>query len=296
MRRLSRPLLSSSPVQCVRCLRRQRLALLQQQGQQLPVQQRRLSAFLAGNNQQHRERSVPSASDFAAKRSLSQASAAIDIFSGPSLIWQQSASPTTPSIPGISHDVLDKLFERSPLYHPGEHPLLTPTMHAGDSHGIQKYLLKQSPVPQKTVELLTVLNFLIGQEDLGRAAMIVSSLRRQVDPNTPLSTVVYNKYLEGIISSTVQNAAGFDKADRWFSDMVRDGVNPDRTTFALMLKAAFSLSSMADGNRAARKYFQLWKEAGGEVADLLCDFQFPQEEILRSLTVSIRPCHFLTNS
>jgi len=269
-------------MQCVRCLRRQRLAVLQHQQ---PFHQRRQSAFLAGSNQQHRERSAPSASDVVAKRSLSQAAAAIDVSSGPSLIWQQSASPTTPSIPGISHDVLDKLFERSALYHPGEHPLLTPTMNVGDSHGIQKYLLKRSPVPQKTVELLTVLNFLISQDDLARAAMIVSSLRRQIDPNTPLSTVVYNKYLEGIISSTIHNAAGFDKADRWFSDMVRDGVKPDRTTFALMLKAAFLLSSMPDGNRAARKYFQLWKEAGGEVADLLCDFQFPQEEILRSLTV-----------
>jgi len=272
-------------MQCVRCLRRQRLALLQQQEHQHPFHQRRQSAFLAGSNKQHRERSAVSASDVAAKRGLSQAAAAIDVSSGPSLIWQQSTSPNTPSIPGISHDVLDKLFERSPLYHPGEHPLLTPTMNIGDSHGIQKYLLKRSPVPQKTVELLTVLNFLISRDDLARAAMIVSSLRRQVDPNTPLSTVVYNKYLEGIISSTIHHAAGFDKADQWFSDMVRDGVKPDRTTFALMLKAAFSLSSIPDGNRAARKYFQLWNEAGGELADLLCDFQFPQEEILRSLTV-----------
>jgi hypothetical protein len=284
MRRISSAPLRSSPMQCVRCLRRQRLAVRQR-----PLQ-RRESAFLACSTPP-RERSPPppAPSDVTAKRNLSQAALAIDYYSGPGLNelmhWQQPASPTAPDIPGITHDVLDKVFERSPLWHPHEQPLLAPVMNTGDPHGIQKYLLKGSPIPKNTVELLTVLDVLIAREDLARAAMIVSSLKRQLDPGTPLSTLVYNKYLEGIISSSIKNSAGFDRADRWFKEMEGDGVSSDRTTFALLSKAAFSLSSIPDGNRAAKKYFQLWKGKGGEIGDLLCDLMFPQEEVLRSLTV-----------
>ena len=65
-----------------------------------------------------------------------------------------------------------------------------------------------------------------------------------------------------------------------------EALKADRTTFALLSKAAFSLASVADGNRVARKFFGLWRSQGGEVGDLLCDLMFPQEEILRSLKVS----------
>jgi hypothetical protein len=198
--------------------------------------------------------------------------------------WQQPAVPTPPPIPGIAHDVLDELFPRSSLWRPLDQPLLAPTMNSADPHGIHKYLV-DSPVPKSTVELLTMLNLLIGKEDLARAAMIVSTLKRQVDAKTPLATVVHNKYLEGIISCAIHNSAGIDQAERWFDEMESDRVKHDRTTFALMLRAAFSLSSMSSGNRAAKRYFQLWKKRGGDIGDLLCDFQYPQEEILRSLTV-----------
>src|SRR5579859_7234674 len=189
------------------------------------------------------------------------------------------------SFSGITHDVLDKMFERSPLWQSrDERRLITPTITT-DAEGIQKYLLQGSPVPKNTVELLTVLDALIAQDDLGRAAMVVASLKRQLDPSTPLSTLVYNKYLEGVISSSIQNSAGLGKAMDWFHDMTNDGVKADRTTFALLSKAAFSLGSAQDGNRAARKVFGLWRNQGGELGDLLCDLMFPQEEILRSLKV-----------
>ena len=194
-----------------------------------------------------------------------------------------------PSFPGITHDVLDKMFERSPLWQSmGERPLITPTINSADPDGVQKYLLQDSPVPKNTVELLTILDALIAKDDLSRAATVVGSLKRQLDPSTPLSTLVYNKYLEGVVSSSIQKNAGIGKAMEWFQEFGNNGVNADRTTFALLSKASFSLASVQDGNRAARKVFGLWRSQGGEVGDLLCDLMFPQEEISRSLKVSFK--------
>lgn len=194
----------------------------------------------------------------------------------------------TPTFPGISHDVLDKMFERSPLWQRhDEGQLISPTINVADPGGIHKYLLRGSPIPKNTVDLLTVLDALIAHDDLARAATVIASLRRQLDPCTPLSTLVYNKYLEGLISSSIQNNGGVGKAMEWYQEMDTDGVKPDRTTFALLSKAAFSLASFTDGNRAARKIFGIWKQNGGQVGDLLCDLMFPQEEILRSLKVRL---------
>jgi len=193
----------------------------------------------------------------------------------------------SPSFPGITHEVLDKLFERSPLWQPiEERAIISPTINSDDPDGVQKYLLQGSPIPKNTVELLTVLDALIAKDDLGRAVMVVASLKKQLDPGTPLSTLVYNKYLEGVISSSIQKSAGIGKAMEWFQEMGKAGVKPDRTTFALLSKSAFSLGSVQDANRAARKVFGLWREQGGEMGDLLCDLMFPQEEIVRSLKVS----------
>ena len=276
MRRLSlsSPLHSQQGVHCSRCIRKRQLTPF-----------RRLSAFLASN------RSQPPPTDVYTKRNLSQLAGSVDLYSGSQ--WNtlmHSQPPTgsiTPAFPGITHDVLDKMFERSPLWQTREEQqrLITPTINSDDPDGIQKYLLQGSPIPKNTVELLTVLDALIAQDDLSRAATVVASLRRHLDPSTPLSTLVYNKYLEGVISSTMQNSAGVGKAIEWYQEMEQNGVKADRTTFALLLKAAFSLASVGDGNRAARKFFGLWRSQGGEVGDLLCDLMFPQEEILRSLKV-----------
>src|SRR5579859_2830699 len=191
------------------------------------------------------------------------------------------------SFSGITHDVLDKMFERSPLWQSrDERRLITPTITT-DAEGIQKYLLQGSPVPKNTVELLTVLDALIARDDLSRAAMIVASLKRQLEPSTPLSTLVYNKYLEGVVMSSIEKSGGVGNAMEWYQEMTNNGVKPDRTTFALLAKAAYSLASVQDGNRAARRVFGLWRNEGGEIGDLLCDLMFPQEEILRSLKVPI---------
>ena len=277
MRRLppSPSLPSPQGVHCSRCIRKHQVTPF-----------RRQSAFLATN------RSQPQATDVYTKRNLSQLAGPIDLYSASH--WNtlmHSQPPTgsiTPAFPGITHDVLDKMFERSPLWQTREEQqrLITPTINSADPDGIQKYLLQGSPIPKNTVELLTVLDALIAQDDLSRAATVVASLRRHLDPSTPLSTLVYNKYLEGVvISSTIQNNAGVGKAIEWYQEMERNGVKADRTTFALLSKAAFSLASVSDGNRAARKFFGLWRSQGGEVGDLLCDLMFPQEEILRSLKV-----------
>jgi hypothetical protein len=192
----------------------------------------------------------------------------------------------TPSFPGITHDVLDKMFERSPLWQTREERrIISPTINSADPEGIQKYLLSGSPIPKNTVELLTVLDALIARDDLSRAATVVSSLKKHLDPSTPLSTLVYNKYMEGVVSSSIQKSGGVGKAMEWYQEMEKNGVKADRTTFALLSKAAFSLASVTDGNRAARRVFGLWRHQGGQVGDLLCDLMFPQEEILRSLKV-----------
>jgi hypothetical protein len=178
------------------------------------------------------------------------------------------------------------MFERSPLWQKKEdQQLVSPVLNTGDPEGIQKYLLQGSPIPKNTVDLLTVLDALIAQDNLARAAMVVASLKRQLEPGTPLSTLVYNKYLEGVISSSIQKNAGIGRAMDWFQEMENNGVNGDRTTFALLSKAAFALTSVSDGNRAARKVFGLWRSQGGDIGDLLCDLMFPPEELLRSLKV-----------
>ena len=178
------------------------------------------------------------------------------------------------------------MFERSPLWqNREERRIISPTINSGDPEGIQKYLLTGSPVPKNTVELLTVLDALISKDDLARAAVVVASLRKQLEPTAPLSTLVYNKYMEGVVSSSIHNSGGIGRALEWYQEMENNGVKADRTTFALLSKAAYSLGSVADGNRAARKVFKLWRHQGGEVGDLLCDLMFPQEEILRSLKV-----------
>jgi len=178
------------------------------------------------------------------------------------------------------------MFERSPLWQKKEdQQLVSPVLNTGDPEGIQKYLLQGSPIPKNTVDLLTVLDALIAQDNLARAAMVVASLKRQLEPGTPLSTLVYNKYLEGVISSSIQKTAGIGRAMDWFQEMENNGVNGDRTTFALLSKAAFALTSVSDGNRAARKVFGLWRSQGGDIGDLLCDLMFPPEELLRSLKV-----------
>ena len=279
MRRLrqSPPLTSIQVVYCHRCLIEDRLSL--------PF--RRQSAFLTSS------RSLPpstTTADVSAKRNLSQLASPGDFYSGPNwnaLMHSQPPIGTiTPGFSGISRDVLDKMFERSPLWQTrDEQRLISPTLSSANPDGIQKYLLEGSPVPKNTVELLTVLDALISQDDLARAATVVLSLRRQLKPDTPLATLVYNKYMEGVISSTIANSGGFGPAFDWFKEMDKEGVKADRTTFALLSKAAFSLASISDGNRAARKVFGLWRNQGGEVGDLLCDLMFPQEEILRSLKV-----------
>jgi hypothetical protein len=201
---------------------------------------------------------------------------------------QPPTGTITPAFPGIAHDVLDKMFERSPLWqsHQEQQRFITPSIDSADPDGIHKYLLQGSPIPKNTVELLTVLDALIAQDDLGRASTVVSSLKRQLDPSTPLSTLMYNKYLEGVIVSSIQKSAGIGAAFDLYNEMEKSGVEADRTTFALLLKGAFSLASVGDGNRVARKFFGLWRGQGGEIGDLLCDLMFPQEEILRSLKVS----------
>jgi hypothetical protein len=199
---------------------------------------------------------------------------------------QPPSGTSTPSFPGITHDVLDKMFERSPLWQTREElRIISPTINSADPEGIQKYLLSGSPIPKNTVELLTVLDALIARDDLSRAATVVSSLKRHLDPSMPLSTLVYNKYMEGVVSSSIQKSGGVGKALEWHKEMEMNGVKADRTTFALLSKAAFSLASVTDGNRAARRVFGLWRDQGGQIDDLLCDLMFPQEEILRSLKV-----------
>jgi hypothetical protein len=214
----------------------------------------------------------------------------VDFYAGPNFnALMHSQPPTgtfTPAFPGITSDVLDKMFERSPLWQKKEdQQLVSPVLNTGDPEGIQKYLLQGSPIPKNTVDLLTVLDALIAQDNLARAAMVVASLKRQLEPGTPLSTLVYNKYLEGVISSSIQKNAGIGRAMDWFQEMENNGVNGDRTTFALLSKAAFALTSVSDGNRAARKVFGLWRSQGGDIGDLLCDLMFPPEELLRSLKV-----------
>ena len=229
--------------------------------------------------------------DVSKKRNLSQLSGSTDTCRGPFNALLHSHPPTesiTSAIPGITHDVLDKMFERSPLWQsPSDQRFIIPSLNSDDPEGVQKYLRQRSSVPKNTVELLTVLDALIAQDDLARAATVVASLRRQLDPNTPLSTLVYNKYLEGVISSSILKSGGIGRAMEWYQEMVKDGVKADRTTFALLAKVAFALASVSDGNRAARKIFGLWRSQGGEVGDLLCDLVFPQEEIIRSLKVSV---------
>jgi len=276
MRRLpSAP--STSSTLCNRCIRRHPAA----------PRLNRQSTFLA----QHRSQSPSSAQDVSNRRNLSQLAGSIDGYSTSNwnaLMHSNPPSETmSPSFPGITHEVLDKLFERSPLWQPiEERAIISPTINSDDPDGVQKYLLQGSPIPKNTVELLTVLDALIAKDDLGRAVMVVASLKKQLDPGTPLSTLVYNKYLEGVISSSIQKSAGIGKAMEWFQEMGKAGVKPDRTTFALLSKSAFSLGSVQDANRAARKVFGLWREQGGEMGDLLCDLMFPQEEIVRSLKVS----------
>lgn len=280
MRRLppSSPLFPSPIVVCIRCMRRFKPIL----------NPRHQSTFLTSGRSQQQS---PSPNDVSAKRSLSQLAGAIDFSSGPNWNALMHSHPPienlTPTFAGISHDVLDKLFEQSPLWRShGDKRFITPTISVGDPDGIQKSLLQCSPIPKNTVELLTVLDALIAKDDLGRAAMVVASLKRHLDPSAPLSTLVYNKYLEGVVSSSIEKNAGIGKAMEWYQEMERGGVKADRTTFALLSKAAFSLSSITEGNRAARKIFWLWKSKGGVIADLLCDLMFPQEEVLRSLRVS----------
>ena len=140
--------------------------------------------------------------------------------------------------------------------------LITPTIDSADPDGIQKYLLQGSPIPKNTVELLTVLDALIAQDDLSRAATVVASLRRHLDPSTPLSTLVYNKYLEGVISSTIQNSAGVGKAMEWYQEMEQNGVKADRTTFALLSKAAFSLASVRRWKSCCSKVFWIMEKSG----------------------------------
>jgi hypothetical protein len=267
---------SPSSSLCARCIRRR------------PAVPRlhRQSAFLP----QHRSQPSSTPTELSSKRNLSQLASPVNSYPGAGWNTLLHSNPPTesisPSFPGITHDVLDKMFERSPLWQTSqERQLISPTINTADPEGVQKYLLQGSPVPKNTVELLTVLDALIAQDDLGRAAMVVASLKKQLDPGTPLSTLVYNKYLEGVISSSIQNSAGIGKAMDWFHDMANDGVKADRTTYALLSKAALSLGSVQDGNRAARKVFGLWRNQGGEIGDLLCDLMFPQEEISRSLKV-----------
>lgn len=284
MRRLSPS--SSGGVLCTRCVRRHRHA-----EPELPL--RRQSAFLASNRPQQ----PPSSTEVTTKRNLSQLAGPVDYYAGPNfnaLMHSQPPSGTfTPAFPGITSDVLDKLFERSPLWQKkDDQRLISPVINTGDPEGIQKYLLQGSPIPKNTVDLLTVLDALIAQDNLARAASVVASLKRQLEPGTPLSTLVYNKYLEGVVSSTIQKNAGVSRAMEWFDEMESNGVNADRTTFALLAKAAFSLKSASDGNRAAKRVFGLWKERGGDVGDLLCDLMFPAEEILRSLKVFPFDCMY----
>ena len=266
---------------CIHCIRRRHPSL--------PY--RRQSAFLALPSTA--SSSSLKASDVLTKRNLSQFAGVEAGFAAPA--WNALIPPTPsadtslpPSLRGLNQDVLDKMFERTPLWQTTEHQrLISPTIDSGDPDGIQKYLIQGSSIPKNTVELLTVLDALVAQDDLARAATVVASLKRHLDPNTPLSTLVYNKYLEGVVSSTIQNSGGVGRAMEWFQEMMDNGVKADRTTFALLSKAALSLTSVTDGNRAARKVFGIWRSQGGDVGDLLCDLAFPQEEILRSLKVEL---------
>jgi hypothetical protein len=261
---------------CIRCLVRR----------QISPPLRRPSAFLASTRSVNPPSQTPEVSP---RRNLSQLAGVDSVFSPPA--WNSLMSPTPssdngllPAFQPVNQDVLDKIFER---WQPTriEEGLISPTLDSSDPEGIQKYLIQGSSIPQNTVELLTVLDALIDQDDLPRAATVLASLKRVLDPSTPLSTLVYNKYMEGIVAATLQKNAGVGKAMDWFREMVDNGVKADRTTFALLSKAAFSLNSVMDGNRAARKVFGLWRSQGGDVGDLLCDIMFPQEEILRSLKV-----------
>jgi hypothetical protein len=269
--------ISSSPFLCTRCL----------QSRRQPTLLRRGSAFLTST------RSPPSTptTDSSSKRNLSQLAGSVpDVFTTPNwntlLHTQPPSGAITPSFPGISSDILDKMFESSPLWQSTEErKLISPSINTQDPEDIQKYLLRGSPIPKNTVDLLTVLDALIAKDDMARAVTVVASLKRQLDPGAPLSTLVYNKYLEGVICSSMQKNGGIGRAMEWYQEMNENGVKADRTTFALLSKAAFSLTSVSDANRAARKVFGLWRKQGGEVGDLLCDLMFPQEEIVRSLKV-----------
>jgi len=166
-----------------------------------------------------------------------------------------------------------------------QRPLIRPSITSGDPEGVHKYLLKESSVPQNIIDCLNVLDALVAQDNLVRAANVVASLRRQLDPSSPLSTQVYNKYLEGLVGTSIEQKAGMGRAMEWYREMETNGVKADRTTFALLSKGALSLDSMTDANRSARKIFGIWRNQGGDMGDLLCDGMFPAEEVQRSLKV-----------
>jgi hypothetical protein len=258
------PSRTSKSLICVQCALRRRIAF-----------PRRQSAFLAIQR--------------TGKRNLSaMAGTNIDSLSTPT--WLSSSGSVVPlprqgsPINDITQDLLDRLYTPFPLERPSP-GLIAPQINTSDPEGIQQFLIQGTSLPKNTVELLTLLDALVAQEDLVRAAKVVVSLNRQLNMATPLATLVYNKYLQGVVSTILAKNAGLGKAMDWYEQMVQVGVTPDRTTFALLAQAAYSLVSVTDGNRAAKKVFQLWLGQGGDMGELLSDILFPQKEIVRSLKV-----------
>ncbi|THC98530.1 hypothetical protein EYZ11_001960 [Aspergillus tanneri] len=116
-------------------------------------------------------------------------------------------------------------------------------------------------------ELLANLNISLKVGRLDRAAAIVSRLGEHYPVGSPEYLAIHNRYLEEMVSHMVVTRQHnmVLPLQRWFEvDMPSGGVQPNATTYAVMIRMALRMLHGAKRDRTVRRYWDLAKKIGVE--------------------------------
>lgn len=126
-----------------------------------------------------------------------------------------------------------------------------------------------------------------------RAATLVVRLGKLFPPGSSEYLAIHNRLLKEMVLHMIltRQRQMIPSLQRWLDfDMPNEGVTPDATTLAIMVKMSLRMMHGPSRDRAVRKYWELAKKQDAE-EDLLCDSILGEIELGELSEVRCNPFH-----
>ncbi|KKK16628.1 hypothetical protein ARAM_000538 [Aspergillus rambellii] len=130
-----------------------------------------------------------------------------------------------------------------------------------------KVLRKMRGIGGDEEEMMANLDISLKVSRFDRAASLINRLREYHPVGSPGYLVLHNRYLEAMVSHIILTREHdlVLQMQRWFEvDMPYGGVEPDATTFAIMIRMALRMFHGSKRDRSVRRYWAFAKNAGVE--------------------------------